>query len=308
MNPSIYVKKRHGISPTVYHEKRYSKSSPGISDLATVVRNPGSKGGFALGSPFIACIRCQKPRQEGGFCFGITLHCLQQVSETQAWRGVCLGITLHCLQQVPETQAGRGILLWNHPSLFAAGVRNPGRKGGLLGNHPSLFAAGAWNPGRKGDLHGNHPLLFAAADKNLGKIQIELGKIPISISASRFNHLTRSPRVGKQQEISCRLSLDWQVFIWPMLFAKLLSPQDAEKEIVVKIKNRYCMGKIGSEQSKGTRHCTTYKRMMNKKRVKLKCYIIIHYKYSVLFFLKILPVVYFFIPTRYFSEVVYWIK
>jgi hypothetical protein len=48
-NKYIYIylyKKRHEISPTVYHEKRCSKSSSGISDLATVVRNPWNKGYF----------------------------------------------------------------------------------------------------------------------------------------------------------------------------------------------------------------------------------------------------------------------
>jgi hypothetical protein len=73
---------------------------------------------------------------------------------------------------------------------------------------------------------------------------------------------------------------------------------------VRKIRNRYFMEKIGSAQSKVTRHCTAY-RMMNKKGLTEMLLIIIHYKYSVLFFVKILPVVYFFIPTMYFSEVVY---
>jgi hypothetical protein len=62
-----------------------------------------------------------------------------------------------------------------------------------------------------------------------------------------------------------------------MLFGKLLSPQDAGKEIVLKIINMYFMGKTGSEQSSKD----TALHVMNKKG--LKCYAFIHYNYPVLF-------------------------
>jgi hypothetical protein len=62
-----------------------------------------------------------------------------------------------------------------------------------------------------------------------------------------------------------------------MLFGKLLSPQDAVKEIVVKIRNMYFMGKTGSEQrSKDTALHVVIK-------TGLKCYAFIHYNYPVLF-------------------------
>ncbi len=132
MNPSIYVKKRHGISSTVYHEKRCSKSSPGISDLATVVRNPWSKGDFALESSIIVCRRCQKPREKGRFYwespFIVCSRCQKPRQEGGFARESPFIVCSRC--QKPRQEEG---FAWNHPLLFAAGVRNPGRKGDLLG-------------------------------------------------------------------------------------------------------------------------------------------------------------------------------
>jgi hypothetical protein len=62
-----------------------------------------------------------------------------------------------------------------------------------------------------------------------------------------------------------------------MLVGKLLSPQDAVKEIVLNIRNRYFMENIGSEQ----RTKDTALHVLNKKG--LKCCAFIHYNDPVLF-------------------------